>query len=80
MMVTAEPRFDRGNLVELLRRELGAERVDRLQQSFGALAAGNGVVGEPLGEGERLRLGVAALERRRWAAISGAASRPEGHR
>src|SRR5262245_11536874 len=42
----AEPGFELDHLVELVGRQLGAERVDRLQQVLAALGAVDGVVGK----------------------------------
>src|SRR5689334_3949104 len=68
-MVSAEPRLQLRDLVELLRRQLCLERIDRFQQRLGALAAGDRVVGETFDESKGLWLSIAAsrLPRRSWA-------------
>jgi len=48
--------FEFDDPVELLRREIAAESLDRFLQIFPALAAGDGTVGEMLRELERLLL------------------------
>ena len=44
----AEPRLELDHLVELVVGQLGAQGVDRLQQIFAALGAGDRIVGETL--------------------------------
>ena len=57
-MALAEPRFDLGNLGELLRRQLALQSFDRLGKVFSVPAALDGVVGKTLGVREGLALGV----------------------
>ncbi len=60
-----ESRLELGDLGELVGGELAAQGIDRFQEIFCALGASDGVVGETLGERERLRLLVGALRRSR---------------
>ena len=57
-MALAEPRFDLGNLGELLRGQLALQSFDRLGKAFSVPAARDGVVGKTLGVREGLALGV----------------------
>ena len=57
-MALAEPRFDLGNLGELLRRQFALQSFDRLGKVFSVPAALDGVVGKTLGAREGLALAV----------------------
>ena len=56
-MTAAEPRFELGDFIELLGRELAAQRLDRFGEILAGFAARDGVVRQMLREGKWLRLG-----------------------
>ena len=57
----AKSSLDFGNLFELFRRELGAKRIDCLEQGLRALGPGDGVIGKTLGKREWLLFAFARL-------------------